>query len=134
MKRQYSHRWLLVVVAVLGLVAYRTRNKTDAPTPVQNTSTKRAVPRATKPESDPFTIADVKLQRPIDQILVSVVVPDGTTFEQLQEWHPEVLRRYSQRAKRFVINYYRGRFQMDADRLIASDSGSGLLWLAVGRF
>ncbi|MEW4564880.1 hypothetical protein AB1K70_20260 [Bremerella sp. JC770] len=69
-----------------------------------------------EPPSGPFKIVKVE-EQPV-QYLVQVVVPAGTTSEEINSWHPKIYGHYSGRGKPVFVNYYDREF--DFNRLVAS--------------
>lgn len=78
------------------------------------------------PPSGPFKIVTVEDQ-PV-QYLVQVVVPAGTTSEEINNWHPKIYDHYSGRGKPVFVNYYDSEFNFN--RLVASGTeGDSATWI-----
>ena len=56
---------------------------------------------------------------------MQVVVPEGSTEQQIQQWHNEILQAHGHRASSMFVNYYHG--SVDADRMVATNGGGGEL-------
>lgn len=83
-------------------------------------------------DSPKYVVAEIKEQPLIGQRLVQVVVPAGTSFDQIKKWHGAVMMEnsttYDGKPARIFVNYYDGR--QVASRLVASDQGGGeLVWM-----
>lgn len=76
----------------------------------------------------PFRIAEIEDQ-PV-QYLIQVVVPKGSSENEVNGWHRKIVAHYGSRGKPLFINYYDSRFEVD--RLVAcGDDSNSVGWLGL---
>lgn len=128
-------RVLGCVVAGFGLLAFACGGVGGGPaglgkqaaSPVAQRAAEPPKPALPEPPTDkPWRIAATKPQPLVDQLLIQVVVPDGSTLRQIQAWTPEVRELYRGQAKTLFINWHAGRYDAaNVSTMVASDGGDG---------
>lgn len=78
--------------------------------------------------SPPYPIVETEDQPA--QFLIQIVVPHGSTRDQVKEWHREVQRKYRHRGRHLFVNYYDDPYE--TSRLIVNGTESGDVgWLGL---
>jgi hypothetical protein len=73
----------------------------------------------------PYRIAEATKHPNIDQFTMQVVVPSGSTTQQLRQWHREIRQDYRHKARTLFINFYNGVYEVE--KMTATDEGDGNL-------
>src|SRR5262245_12038698 len=84
--RYHSKRVAVAFGVLVALASGAGCQQQSAPT----LQTKKTAPQTEqKTIPTPYRIAEIKEQPKINQCLIQVVVPDGSTRQQIQQWHHE---------------------------------------------